>query len=290
MNRSERVSIVILACNKSLYTARTFEGLLESTYSDVEVILVDNGSSDDTRAVFDTFEERAAARGWQVRQILLDTNVGAVEGRNRALREISGQYVVFLDNDVVIGVRSWLERLTAMLAAEPDIGILGPKILYAGPPHPIQCAGCIVGRGGRVGFGGRGEPRDHPEFNVRRDVQALISACWIMRREVVEELGELDMQFHPVQFEDIDYCYRARKAGWRVVYDPEVTVYHYENVTTDGTPSLNYTYLTVKNGLKFKRKWAEQVAKENGPEDASMGWREIPHVRFDEVGELRIDD
>ena len=54
------------------------------------------------------------------------------------------------------------------------------------------------------------------------------------------------------------------------LYDPAVVVYHFENVTTDGTPSLNYRYLTVKNGLAFKRKWRHRFAKENGPEDASM--------------------
>lgn len=284
------VSIIILACNKSAYTRRTLDGLLETTYPSVELILVDNGSTDETRNVFSDFAQTAGERGWTVRQILLEENVGAIEGRNRALAEATGDFIVFMDNDIVIGKRSWLECMTGILAADESIGILGPKILFAAMSHDIQCAGCMVGRGGRVGFRGRGEPCDHPDYETPCDVQALISACWIMPRRVVETVGELDARFHPVQFEDIDYCYRVREAGWRVVYDPSVTVYHFENVTTDGTPSLNYKYLTVKNGLKFKRKWAHCFSKENGPEDASMEWRDIPHARFEDVGDLIVED
>ena len=284
------VSIVMLACNKSIYTERTLRGLLVSTWPAVEVILLDNGSTDNTRAVFGAFKAEAEARGWRVNLLREDENVGAVKGRNLALAEVSGDYVVFLDNDVVVGVKSWLERMTARLDSDPTIGVLGPKILFAAPPHVIQCAGCMVGDRGRVGFRGRGEPRDAPAFDSVSDVPCLISACWIMPRKVMNEVGELDMQFHPVQFEDIDYCYRIRDKGLRCVYDPEVFVYHYENVTTDGTESLNYRYLTVKNGLKFKRKWAEVIAKETGPDDASMEWCEIPHVPFDSIGELLIHD
>ncbi len=284
------VSILMLAHNKCRHTARALEGLLESTWPAVECVLVDNGSTDETRAIFEAFGARAEARDWRVRKLLLDENVGAVEGRNRALEEITGDYVVFLDNDVVIGVRSWLERMTEALDSDPSIGVLGPKILFAEPPHNIQCAGCVVCQGGRVDFRGRGEASDAPAWNRREEVQALISACWILPRRVVEETGPLDMQFHPVQFEDIDYCYRIRAAGYKAVYDPSIFVYHFENVTTGGTPSLNYRYLTVKNGLKFKKKWREAFAKEGGPDDASIVWKDLPHVRFEDVGALALID
>lgn len=287
---SATVSLIMLAHNKSRYTAMALDGLLQSTWPRLEAILVDNGSVDDTPAVFAAFASRAEPRGWRVKTIRLEENTGAVAGRNRAWREVTGDYVALIDNDVVIGVRSWLEKQTAALAANPAIGVLGPKILFAEPPNRIQCAGCVVGKGGRVGFRGRGEPRDAPEFNQRREVQALISACWIMPRRVAAEIGELDPRFHPVQFEDIDYCYRIRAAGYQAVYDPEVFVYHFENVTTAGTPALNYRYLTIKNGLKFKQKWGEVCAKENGPEDASMEWKDIPHVPFEAVGGLAIHD
>ncbi|MBN2712380.1 MAG: glycosyltransferase family 2 protein [Planctomycetes bacterium] len=284
------VSIIILGCNKSYFTRRTFDGLLESTWKKVEVVFVDNGSTDDTREVLAEFTEKAVARGWRVVPILLDENVGAIDGRNRAMKKATGDYVVFMDNDIVIGVRGWLEKLTSILDADSSIGVVGPKILFAAPPHNIQCAGCLVGREGRVTFRGRGHGKDEPEYCSQSEMKTLISACWIMPRAVMEEVGELDMLFHPVQFEDIDYCYRIREKGYRVVYDPSVFVYHFENVTTDGTAGINYKYVTVKNGVKFKRKWRERIASEGGPEDAQMEWIEIPNSKLESIGELEIID
>lgn len=284
------VSLIMLAHNKSRYTALALAGLLETAYPAAEVILVDNGSTDDTRQVYDRFAAAAERKGWTVKQLLFDENVGAVRGRNLALCEVAGEYVAFLDNDVVPGSRSWLARLQARLEADATLGVIGPKILFAAPPHDIQCAGCVVCRGGRVDFRGRGEPADAPAYNCETEVQCLISACWLMPRRAVEETGELDMLFHPVQFEDIDYCYRLRERGYRALYYPAVHVYHFENVTTGGTPSLNYTYRTVKNGVKFKEKWRRVYAKENGPDDASIVWREIPHATFDQVGRLEMTE
>ncbi len=285
-----QASIIMLAHNKSRHTRLALTALLETNWNRVQVILVDNGSTDNTRTVFHDFEDHAHERGWTADLLLFDENIGAVAGRNRAMEMMQGELIVFMDNDIVVGMRSWLRRLARILAADPAIGVLGPKIVFAEPPHNIQCAGCVVCRGGRVDFRGRGRPFADPEFNRRTEVQALISACWIMPRRVVDQVGMLDMRFHPVQFEDIDYCYRVREAGYKAVYTPEVYFYHFENVTTDGTPSLNYRYLTVKNGLKFKRKWHHMFSRENGPDDSSVTWQDIPPVRFADVGELPMID
>jgi len=284
------VSLILLAHNKSCYTELALSTLLQSSWPSLQAILVDNGSTDNTPAIFARFAVAAEARGWQVDIIHCEENKGAVAGRNLALRRVRGEFVVMQDNDVVVGRRTWVERMLASLEKDKRIGVLGPQILFAASPHLIQCAGCVVGRGGRVGFRGRGEPRDTPEFQHRAEVQALISAFWIMPRRAVDETGDFDMLFHPVQFEDIDYCYRLRQAGWIAVYDPCVHVFHFENVTTGGTPALNYRYLTVKNGLKFKNKWRHVFSKENGPEDAKMIWREIPTVLFEQVGSLPLLD
>ncbi len=284
------VSLILLAHNKGRYTSAALAALLQSTWSDLQIILVDNGSTDNTREIFAHFVAAAAPRGWQCDLILCERNEGAVAGRNLALRKARGEFVALQDNDVVVGRRSWVERMLAVMFEDQRIGVLGPQILFAAPPHLIQCAGCVVGRGGRVGFRGRGEPRATPQFLCRAEVQALISAFWLMRRQAMVETGEFDMLFHPVQFEDIDYCYRLRQAGWKAVYDPSVHVFHFENITTGGTPALNYRYLTIKNGLKFKNKWRHIFSKENGPEDAKMVWREIPAVPFEEVGPLPLLD
>jgi len=279
------ISILILAHNKSAYTRRCLDSLLNSSLRPFEVVLVDNGSTDDTPALFEAWQTRAESAGISVQRLRLETNVGAIDGRNAGMERMRGRYWVFLDNDAVVRSRAWLEKLRSVLESDPKIGAVGPKLVYALPPHDIQCAGCDVTQGGRVVFRGRGSPRMSAEFNTRRDCQTLISACWMMRADAAKAIGPLDTRFSPVQFEDIDYCYRLREAGYRCVYEPSVEMYHFENVTTGRTAELNYPYLTVKNGMKFKEKWQHRYLVEKGPADADWAWAKVATVTLDNVPE-----
>jgi len=283
------VSVVLLVHNKAGYSERCLGGLLAADYRPLEVILVDNGSTDSTPALLDDFQGRFEKQEIGVVRIRFDQNVGAVAGRNQAINRVSGQFVVFMDNDVVPRTASWIERLAGYLAEHPEVGVVGPKMVYPTEPHLIQCAGCDVSPTGRVWFRGRGEPLDADEFNSERECQALISACWMMPASAVKVVGALDEGFSPVQFEDIDYCYRLRESGYKVVYLPSVEMYHFENVTTGRTVDLNYRYLTVKNGMRFKNKWRRRFSHEGGPDDSTMKWREdIPGATLEEIGELEV--
>jgi GT2 family glycosyltransferase len=279
------VSILILAHNKSTYTRRCLESLLHSSLRPFQVVLVDNGSTDGTPDVLSDFATTAASKNITVTPLRLEQNLGAIVGRNRGMELMRGKWWVFLDNDIVIRSRSWLEQLQATLEAHPKAAMVGPKLVYPLPPHDIQCAGCDVSRGGQVVFRGRGKPRTDPDFNTLHECQTLISATWMMRAEVAQKVGPLDERFSPVQFEDIDYCYRVRELGYTCLYQPSVEMYHFENVTTNRTTALNYPYLTVKNGLKFKEKWKHRFSQENGPDDKDWAWANIPTVTLDDVPE-----
>jgi len=280
------ISIIVLSHNKVEHTRYCFQGLLESTYRPLEIVAVDNGSTDATPALYATYAPQAREAGILFRPRRHERNVGAVTGRNLALEQVEGDYVVFLDNDVVPRTRSWLERLSAALEADKGIGIVGPKLVYPFQPYLIQFAGGAVTPTGWVQFCGRGESRDAPGFNKPREVQCLISACWMMTWELYDKLGPLDEGFNPLQFEDIDYCYRARHAGYRVLYLPSVEMYHFENVTSGDTPQINYTYVTIKNGMRFKKKWRFMFEKEGGPPDKDLQWKEIEKHDISEIGEL----
>ena len=284
------VSIVVLAHNKVDYTLRCFEGLLRSAYRPIEVLAVDNGSTDDTPTLFRTFAEKAADAGIRFRPVRHEENLGAVTGRNRALEEVEGDYIVLLDNDVVPRTRTWVERLRAVLDGDRTVGVVGPKLIYPFPPYLIQFAGGAVTPTGWVQFCGRGEPRDDPAYATPREVQCLISACWMMPFDLYSRLGPLDEAFNPLQFEDIDYCYRARHAGYRVAYEPSVEMYHFENVTSGNTPRINYTYVTIKNGMRFKKKWRFMFESEGGPRDEDLEWKEIERHDLSEIGELETTE
>lgn len=279
------VSILILAHNKAEYTRRCLNSLPKSSLRPFHVVLVNNGSTDNTAQIFDDFEKRAAAEQIAVSRLNLSENSGAIVGRNRGMELLTGKFWVFMDNDIVVRTRAWLEKLRACIESDSRIGMAGPKLVYPLAPHRIQCAGCAVTQGGQVIFRGRGEERDAPEFNTPRDCQTLISATWMIRADVAREAGALDERFSPVQFEDIDYCYRVRELGHLCRYEPSIEMYHFENVTSGRTGTLNYPYLTVKNGLKFKQKWKHRFANERGPLDSDWKWAQVETVTFEQVAE-----
>jgi GT2 family glycosyltransferase len=97
----------------------------------------------------------------------------------------------------------------------------------------------------------------------------------------------MDEQFNPAQFEDIDYSYRIRLLGYKVVYLPAVEMYHFENVTTSRMkPGVGLKRTTVVNGLKFKKKWFHVFSKENGPPATGMHWEDLPRKDLSEIGDL----
>ena len=282
------ISVVVLTHNKAACTRRCLGSLLQTRYAPWELVVVDNGSTDGTREWLESFRGEADQAGVAVTLVFNDGNIGCSTARNQGLARARGAHVAFLDNDVALRKRNWLERLRAALDAQADAAMIGPKLVYPYPPYDIQCAGAAVSRGGRVQFMGRGESRDDPRFNRPRDVQCLISACCLARRDVLEQVGGFDEAFNPVEYEDIDLCYKIRAQGWRILYEPTVEMYHVESVTTAGTESLPNTYLIVKHGLEFKRRWRAMFEREDGPSDEETRWRRRPAVPFERIGKWPV--
>lgn len=277
------LSVIVLNFNKVDYSRLLLESLLETRGVELELILVDQGSTDATPALLESFAGVAAGRGWPTRILRFETNRGAIVGRNEAMAVAAGSHFAFLDNDTQVRQRDWAARLLARLEAEPDLGIVSPKLVFPWAPYPIEFAGCEVTPGGRILYRGRGEPRDAPDFCLPRDCPCLISACWVFRRQLYDTLGGLDEVFSPVQFEDLDFCYRARAAGWRCAVEPGVEMYHWEHTTTAGSRQINFQLVTLRNGRTFKQRWAEQIALDAVGTDDDAAWRPIEKHGWDEV-------
>ena len=272
-------SIIVLTFNQWKTTRRCLESLLTSEDVDWDLVVVDNGSSDDTVRFLAEMVDRYKEAGRTLETVLNDENLGASTGRNQGIECSRGEHVVFLDNDMVVGDRRWLSKLHATLVSDEKIGIVVPKLVFAETPDVIQCAGCAISKTGRVQFRGRGEPADDERFAARTELQCGISACMMLKRTVIDEVGPLDEAFNPVQFEDLDYCYRTRSNGYKVVYEPTVTMLHDESATTAGTRVLNNPYIVIKHGMLFKERWRHMFEAECGPPDEETKWK--PLGRFD---------
>ena len=286
-----RFSLIVLSYNKLVCTRRCLGAVVQHSVVDApwELVVVDNGSTDGTRAwLAGELTTMAAGRGVPVTLLANDRNVGCSTARNQAIAAATGHYLVFLDNDVAPRTRDWLPRLAGELETHPRTALVGPKLVYPYPPHHIQCAGVGISRRGHVCFRGRGEPRDDPRFNRSQPAQCLISACLLARADLVRESGGFDEAFNPVQFEDFDLCYRLRSQGWEARYLPAVEMYHFESITTQGTPAIYNPAVVVRNGLTFQRRWRQLFANEEGPEEAECRWRQVLPVPFDEIRELPL--
>ncbi|MCF7854623.1 MAG: glycosyltransferase family 2 protein [Candidatus Pacebacteria bacterium] len=282
------ISVITLTHNKLEVTRRCLPTLLHSTGVPWELLVVDNGSTDGTGEWLDAFQKEAARQRVGVTVIKNKGNIGCSTARNQATAQARGATLVYMDNDIALRSKFWLKRMSDVLVADARRGMVGPKLVYPLPPYRIQCAGAAVAPTGRIQFRGRGEDRGDPQFNTPDEVQCLISACCMVKSSVIQECGGFDEAFNPVEFEDIDLCYRIRSRGYTIHYVPDVEMYHFESVTTGGTPSLPNTRLIVENGLLFKRRWRHMFENESGPSDKAARWRHLPRYRFSEVGELPV--
>ncbi len=273
-------SVIILHHNKAIYSRACLESVLLSSARPLQIINVDNGSTDETPAILSDWETRARELGIQIQTLRFETNIGAVRGRNEALKVATGDQIAFLDNDTLIAQTDWLQLLSQALE-RPGCGVAAPKLLFPWAPFDIECCGCAVTPSGRIAYLGRGDARD--AVSQPRPVQCAISAAWLMKRELIEQIGDLDEAFSPVQYEDLDFCYRARAADWQIWTAPAVKIYHFEHTTTAGSGDINFGYVTAKNGVLFKKRWGATFASENAIPESDATWKTLPKREINEV-------
>lgn len=279
------VTVITVHYNKLPYSRLCLESILRSQRLPAQIVCLDNGSTDGTAAYLDReFPELAARIGVEAVVILNPGNAGACTARNQGLAVADQPLVAFCDNDLAVRSTGWLATLEARLQEAPDHGIVGPKLLFPFAPFNIECAGVGISRRGRVQYRGRGEAKDAAPWNEPCEVQCLTSACWLMRRQITQELGGLDEVFNPAQFEDFDLCYRARAHAWKVLYEPRAEMYHFENTTTDGSVDVKFRYVTIKNGLEFKRRWQPVFSQEDGPAEEQCQWAKLETRPLERTG------
>ncbi|HET6386748.1 MAG TPA: glycosyltransferase family 2 protein, partial [Armatimonadota bacterium] len=281
---NELITAIILTYNKQDYTRLCLEGLLRTAYRPLEVILVDNGSTEELSPMLDSIANRARKADVDLRVIRNDTNRGAPAGRNQAISAARGDSLLFIDNDAVPFNPQWLGHMVERLSTLPQAGAVSARLLYPFSPHLVQFAGCGISAAGRVLYIGRGAQQDDPSFTGDREVQCLISACLLMPRALARDAGGFDEAFSPVQYEDLDLCYKIRERGYRCYVAGGAEVYHFENVTTDGSTDINFRYVTIRNGLLFKERWKSRFQAEDGPAEDETAWLKLPHRSLDEMG------
>jgi len=244
--KSPRVAVVVLNWNGCEDTLACLASVSLVCYRPLDVILVDNGSTDGSVEAV-----RASFPGVTV----LETgeNLGFAEGNNVGLRHalaLGADYVLLLNNDTEVAP-DFLSVLVDAVEATPQAGVAGPTIYYFDRPKTIWSAGgAIDWRRGNSRMMGLDEV-DEGQYDTVREVDFVTGCALLARREVLEGAGMLDSRFF-MYYEETEWCVRAARAGYKILYVPQAHVWHkIKPVRQAASPRVHY-YVT-RNRLLFLR-------------------------------------
>ena len=215
------------------------------TSGDAEVVIADNGSTDDSLEFLHTHYPA-------LRIIRMDKNYGFAEGYNRALAQIEADYYVLLNDDVEV-TPNWIEPVISQMQQNPSTAICQPKLLMYDQRDTFEYAG---GAGGFIDKYGypfcRGRvfttlEQDHQQYDDAREIFWASGAAMFVRADVWRQLGGLDDEFF-AHMEEIDFCWRAKNAGYRVEYCPGSVVYHVGGGTLPKS-NPHKTFLNFRNNM-----------------------------------------
>jgi len=228
--KNHKISIIIPTKNRYDLIVPCIDSILENTdYPNYEIIVVDTGSTDGQ--VLDYYKKL----GSKIKLLeIVEEKFSFAHVNNQAVKESTGEYVVFLNNDTKVFSSDWLVQMRGTFDLSLNIGGVGAKLLYGN--NTIQHAGVILGLYGTADHAYRYLIEGSGNFgymffpNVIRNYSACTAACLMVKRSCFDEVGGFDEQL-ALAYNDVDLCLKLCKNGYRIVYNPSVVLYHYEMST-----------------------------------------------------------
>jgi GT2 family glycosyltransferase len=252
MKSSARVSIITVNYNQVALTCALLDSLKNVTYPDVEVVVVDNGSPEDATPVI-------TQKYPEVKFIRSEQNLGFAGGNNLGIKISTGKYFFFLNNDTEVDP-GFLEPLVELFEKNPNAGAASSKLIYHNSDNIIQYVGStsmnpFTGRNKRVGF----MEKDRGQYDTLKETELAHGAAMMVPRAVIEKAG-LMPDFFFLYYEEIDWCERIKKAGYKIYVVPASKVYHKESMSV-GKKSTLKTYYMTRNRVLFMRRNTSGVTK-----------------------------
>lgn len=285
-NRIEKlISIIILAHNQLNYTKMCLESIFKYTGLPYELIIVNNGSTDKTPEFLeDLAKGNQIVSGWRIwtdekgivkdkRQVNIhckkkrgwksknfcqrfkfincSKNLGFAAGNNLGISEAKGDYILLMNNDIVV-TPYWLDRLLRVAEMKPEIGIVGPMSNYVSGPQYVKETNYDYKSLKDLNEFSEDFAKNHE--GEAKQFWRVVGFCMLIKREVINKIGGLDEQFGLGNFEDDDFCLRAKLAGFQTWIAKDCFVHHFGNRTFHAI-GLDYNQSLEKNWEIFKEKW-----------------------------------
>jgi len=246
-----KVSIIIIVYNNYTDTKECLESLANITYRNYEVILVDNGSTDGSG-------EKLKQEYPQHTYIFNKNNLGFAGGVNSGIQysmRKNSDYVFLLNNDTIVD-KEFLEPLVSTAEKNPSTGIVGSKIYYYNSPKTVNFAGGKIDfwRGITPHIGSGELDRGQYEKPIEEDFQD--GSAMLIKKEVINKIGLFDTTYF-LYSEEVDFCFRAQKAGYKILNVPQSKVWHKISISVGGCESFTGIYHGIKSRIIFMRKHSQ---------------------------------
>lgn len=232
-----KTSIIIPTFNGKELLKNCIYSIKRHTEEPYEIIVVDNGSTDGTIDY---------CRQEQITFISLADNTGFPAACNMGLKIASGDVLLLLNNDVMVS-RNWLKNMLNCLYSRTDIGIVGPLTNYASGRQQIEMPFTNLEQ--------MASQLNEPDRGKWLQVDRIVGLCFLFKRELMEKIGLLDEWFSPGHYEDDDYCFRARNAGYRFMIAGDVFIFHHGSASFGQQDESKVKQLIEHNRHKFIEKW-----------------------------------
>lgn len=248
-----KVSIIIPVLNKWQYTYHSLSSILENTKgNEYEVIIIDNGSTDETQEMLKRVKNIVIHRNKE--------NFGFSRACNLGAEISNGEYLMFLNNDTYV-LPKWLEYLLKTFKTHKDAGLVGSKLLFH--TGHLQEAGYIVWKNKLIENYGRWDNPQKPEYNYVKEVDYCSGASILVKKHLFEEIGGFDTTYSPAYSEDTDLAFKIRSNGYKVLYQPKSEVIHIERVSSGGERAGDFKGYQERHLKQFYERWSGVIEKEN---------------------------
>jgi GT2 family glycosyltransferase len=243
------VSIISVNYNAAAVTCEMLQSLKKISYSQFEVIVVDNASTEDPSLI-------PARHPW-ITFIRNSANEGFAGGNNRGIEHAKGKYILLLNNDTEV-TKDFLEPLVELMEQDATVGAVSPKIEFHHHPGILQFAGFnpinpYTTRGTAIGS----MQKDDGRFDTSMPTARAHGAAMLFRKKITEEIGMLP-ELYFLYYEEMDYCKKMQDAGYRIWYCAESKIYHKESVSTGKESPMKLYYLT-RNRILYQRRNAGKL-------------------------------
>ncbi|EHP7910193.1 glycosyltransferase family 2 protein [Escherichia coli] len=252
------VSLLIPTRDRRSLTETAVRSILEkSTYTNYEILILDNGSVEaETLEFFSQIQEE----DHRVKVLAYDYPFNYSAINNFGARHAKGTIIGLINNDIEVINPEWLTEMVSH-SLRPEIGCVGAKLYY--PNDTLQHGGVILGIGGVANHSHKHFSRTHPGYFARlvctQNYSAVTAACLLIRKEIFDAVEGLDEENLHVAFNDVDFCLKVREAGYRNLWTPYAELYHYESISRGAEDSPEKIARFAREVNFMKSKWGKHL-------------------------------